>query len=131
MRGFSTGGDFAVNGFCWSFMGHRTGRLFFIFIVFDLFRVASVANACSQARGPIGAVATGLHHSHSNAGSFTHGARPGIKPGSSWMLISFVSAAPRQELRTGRCDLKTLNTRLRNVYFTDLKCLLISFSGTW
>ena len=33
---------------------------------------APVANGGSQARGQIGAVATGLHHSHSNAGSKSH-----------------------------------------------------------
>ena len=42
------------------------------FFFFVLFRVAPVAYGGSQARGPIGAVATGLHHSHSNAGSEPH-----------------------------------------------------------
>ena len=58
----------------------------------------------SQARGPIGAGATDLRHSHSqiwttsvtyttahgNAGSLTLWARPGIQPVSSWMLVRFV-----------------------------------------
>ena len=36
---------------------------------------------------------------HSNAGSFTHWARPGIEPASSWMLLIFVPyAEPQQEL---------------------------------
>ena len=35
---------------------------------------------------------------HSNARSLTHGARPGIEPATSWLLIRFVSAAPQQEL---------------------------------
>ena len=35
---------------------------------------------------------------HSNAWSLTHWARPGIKPTTSWFLVRFVSAAPRQEL---------------------------------
>ena len=44
--------------------------LFYVlFIYFLLFRAAPVAYGGSQARGPIGAVATGLHHSHSNVGS--------------------------------------------------------------
>jgi len=48
-------------------------------------RGAPSAFGSSQARGPIGAVAAGLHHSHSNAGSLTHPLqRPGIKPKSSW-----------------------------------------------
>ena len=41
--------------------------------------------------GPIGAVAAGLHHSHGNAGSLTHGARPGIEPATSWFLVGFVN----------------------------------------
>ena len=39
------------------------------FFVFCLFRAAPSAYGGSQARGGMGAVATGLHHSHSNAGS--------------------------------------------------------------
>ena len=69
-------------------------------------RTAPVAYGGSQARGPIRAVAAGLHHSHSNsrseprlwptyttahgnAGSLTHWVRPGIRPSSSWMLVRF------------------------------------------
>ena len=37
--------------------------------LFWLFRAAPAAYEGSQARGQIGAVATGLHRSHSNAGS--------------------------------------------------------------
>ena len=39
------------------------------FSFFGLFRAAPPAYGSSQARGQIGAVATSLHHSHSNAGS--------------------------------------------------------------
>ena len=40
----------------------------FIFIdLFSLFRAATAAYGSSQARGQIGAIAAGLHHSHSNA----------------------------------------------------------------
>ena len=35
---------------------------------------------------------------HSNTRSLTHWARPGIGPATSWFLVGFVSAAPRQEL---------------------------------
>ena len=35
----------------------------------SLFRALSVAHGGSQARGPVGAVAAGLRHSHSNARS--------------------------------------------------------------
>ena len=37
-----------------------------------LFRATPTAYGGSQTRGPIGAVATGLHHSHSNVGSKPH-----------------------------------------------------------
>ena len=40
------------------------------FFVFS--RAAHTAYGGSQARGQIGAVAAGLYHSHSNAGSLTH-----------------------------------------------------------
>ena len=32
-----------------------------------------------------------LHHTHGNAGSLTHWARPGIEPTSSWILVRFVN----------------------------------------
>ena len=41
----------------------------FFFFGFCLFRAAPVAYGGSQPRGGIGALAAGLHHSHSNAGS--------------------------------------------------------------
>ena len=44
--------------------------LFFcFFFVVVVFRATSAACVSSQARGPIGAAAASLHHSHSNAGS--------------------------------------------------------------
>ena len=43
--------------------------LFFFFFVFCLFRAMPAAYGGSQARGLIGTLATGLHHSHSNVGS--------------------------------------------------------------
>ena len=49
--------------------------ILFYFIYFCLFafsRTVPVAYGGSQARGLIGAVASGLHHSHSNAGSINH-----------------------------------------------------------
>ena len=45
---------------------------YFITFRFCIFRAPPAAHGGSQARGLIGAVATGLHHSHSNAGSETH-----------------------------------------------------------
>ena len=41
----------------------------FIYLFFAFSRAALVAYGGSQFRGRIGAVAAGLHHSHSNAGS--------------------------------------------------------------
>ena len=35
---------------------------------------------------------------HGNAGSLTHGLRPGIEPASSWFLVRFISAEPWWEL---------------------------------
>ena len=43
--------------------------IFNFFFVFYAFRAAPVAHGGSQARGPIGAAAAGLHQSHSKAGS--------------------------------------------------------------
>ena len=42
------------------------------FLGFPLFRAAPATYGGSQARDQIGAAATGLHHSHSNAESETH-----------------------------------------------------------
>ena len=44
------------------------------------------------------AVSVTYSTAHSNAGSFTHWARPGIEAASSWILVGFVSAVPQQEL---------------------------------
>ena len=50
--------------------------LFWVFFVFLPFsRATPAAYGGSQARGLIGAVATSLHHSHSNAGS-----KPSLQP---------------------------------------------------
>jgi len=91
--------------------GHIRKAVFFLsfFFFFCLFsRATPTAYGGSQARGLIGAVATSLHHSHSNAGSeravsvtyttahgsvepLTHWARPGIEPATSWFLVGFVN----------------------------------------
>ena len=42
---------------------------FFFFFFFGLFGATPAAYGGSQAKGLIGAVASNLHHSHSNAGS--------------------------------------------------------------
>ena len=46
--------------------------MFFFFFLVVSFRATSMAYGDSQARGLIRAVAAGLHHSHSNAGSEPH-----------------------------------------------------------
>ena len=55
----------------------KEDTIFFIFIfcLFAFSRAAPAAYGSSQARGPIGAVATGLCHSHSNTGS-----EPSLQP---------------------------------------------------
>ena len=60
------------------------GTAVLLFFFFCLFRAAPAACGSSQARGQIGAVAAGLHHSLGNAGSLTHWAWSGIEPVSSW-----------------------------------------------
>ena len=71
-----------------------------LFLVFCRFFFRAIPTACggSQARGLIRAIAASLHHSHSNAGSYTHRARPGIEPKTSWFLVGLISAAPWWEL---------------------------------
>ena len=49
--------------------------MFFFFFFFLLYRATLVAYGGSQAMGPIGAVAAGLCHSHSNLGS-----EPSLQP---------------------------------------------------
>ena len=54
--------------------------LFFSFFFFGLFRAAPAAYGGSQTRGRIGAIASGLHQSHSNEGS-----EPQLRPMSQLM----------------------------------------------
>ena len=49
---------------------------------------------------------------YGNTGSLPHGARPGIKPASSWILVSFVSTEAQQELHGVRfCHMFLLHLR--------------------
>ena len=84
------------------------------FFFFCLFMAVPTEYGSFQARGQIGAVATGLYHSHSNGWSephlqtipqltttpdlLTHWARPGIEPASSWILIGFIPLSHWWEL---------------------------------
>ena len=86
---------------------------FFVF-VFKCW-AAPAAYGGSQARGQIGAAAANLHHSHSNVESEPHlqptpqltampdppPTKPGIEPGSSWILVGFVTTEPQWELLFG------------------------------
>ena len=49
-------------------------HIFYMFFLFSflLFRAAPTAYGGFQARGPIGATAAGLHHSHGNMGYEPH-----------------------------------------------------------
>ena len=77
----------------------KTSKIFFSFFFFlNLFRASSMAYESSRARGWIGGAAASLHHSHSNTRSLTHGARPEIKPESSWILVRFITAELPWEL---------------------------------
>ena len=69
---------------------------FFPLFFFWRFRATPAAYGGSQARGQIGAVVAS--HSHSNAGSLIHWARPGLKPSSSWILVGFVTSEPGRKL---------------------------------
>ena len=51
------------------FLSSAREFFFFFFWLFAFSRATLTAYGVSQARGPMGAVATGLHQSHSNAGS--------------------------------------------------------------
>ena len=69
---------------------------FFFFPFFFCFLGLHLQHGGSQARGRIRATAASLHHS--NAGSLTYWARPGIEPTTSRLLIGFISASPHWEL---------------------------------
>ena len=91
--------------FCMGSSCHSDGSCFLVtyfffsfLFLFCLFRAAPVSYGGSQARVLIGAIAAGLYHSHSNAGSLTHWMRPGVEPASSWILVRLFSAEPWWEL---------------------------------
>ena len=52
--------------------GNSQRFFFFFFFFFVFFRSTPVAYGSSQARGPVGAVAANLHHSHRKVGSKLH-----------------------------------------------------------
>ena len=58
-----------VVGILYSWIIHLGLWSFFFFLIFAFFRASPVVHADSQARGPIGAAAVSLRHSHSNTRS--------------------------------------------------------------
>ena len=106
--------------FCYVMILVSAGNVFVCSFCF-LFRTALSAYGVSQARGPIGAVAASLHHSHSNTGSkpwsatyttahgnartLTHWGRRQIEPTTSWFLVKFISTAPWWECFMNVCFL--------------------------
>ena len=84
------------------------------FLFFFLLSRAPAAYGSSQARGWIGAAASGLHHSHCNTGSLTHWVRPGIEPASSLLLVRFIMAESQWELPS------TYYHRATSRYFSHL-----------
>ena len=71
----------------WSFPGYRSNQSY----------------SCQPTTPPqqcqIRAVSATYTRAHSNAGSLTHCAKPGIIPRSSWTLVRFVTAEPQRELQ--------------------------------
>ena len=108
---------------CWLPPPHSYSKeVLLVFVAVVCFFRAVPAAYGSQARGPIGAVAASLRHSHSsarsklhlqlwvtyttahdNAGSLTHWERPGIEPATLWYLVRFISAVPQWELLSCCC----------------------------
>ena len=78
----------------------------------------------SWARDLIGAAAAGLHDSHSNTGSLTHWARPGIEPATSCFLVGFVSDTPRRGTPACECLLshQTNQTFWFHILGTNWEC---------
>ena len=85
---WSVGPSLPLNIYFWT---HWSMICLCVCLHFCPFRVVPAAFGGSQARGPIGAVATGLHHRLSNARSLTHWAGPGIELKSSWLLVRFAN----------------------------------------
>ena len=92
---------------------------FFVVVVVAISWAAPAAYGGSQARGWIGAEATGLCQSHSNADpyttahgnarSLTHWARAGTEPATSWFLVGFVNhfattGTPQTSFTLRKCD---------------------------
>jgi len=96
---------------------HLGWLLLFFFAFLPFLGLLPKAYGSSQARGPIGAVATSLFQSnsnesfqatsanyttaHSNATSLTHWARPGSKPMTSWFIVRFINDCTTMGTPTG------------------------------
>ena len=91
--------------------------IYFLFFVFLSFRAAPMACGGSQARGLIGAVATGLHHSHSNARSELH-----LQP--TPQLTAMPIFNPLSEARDRTCNPMVLRQ-------TRFCCVMTGSLGGW
>ena len=73
-------------------------EVMWILFYFIFLRATPVAYGGSQARGPNGAVAAGLHQSsqqHQILNPLSEG--PGIEPTTLWFLVGFVFTEPRRD----------------------------------
>ena len=66
---------------------------------------------------------------HGIAGSLTHSVRPEIEPETSWFLVGFVSAAPRQELTLSFFFLMTV--RLSGLSYKMPHILHVLIVSSW
>ena len=111
-----------------------------LFIYFFLLRAIPTAYGISQAKGRIragpasqpqqfGIQAASVTYTtaHGNISSFTHWARPGIKPEYSWILVVFLTTEPRRQplelpyLYKYRHFYKSIH-RMPDQWFTSLTC---------
>ena len=61
-------------------------------------RVGSHQSTLQPQQHQIQAMSANYTATHSNSRSLNHWARPGIEPASSWILLGFITAEPRQQL---------------------------------
>ena len=62
---------------------------------------------------------------HGNAGSLTHGARPGIGPATSRFLVRFISAVPWWEFLDPLLNMHCPHTDCKMTYLGSIWCLVI------
>ena len=109
--------EFNITRMCWSWkmipIAFFLLVLFMFYFYFLLFRATLAVYGGSQARGQIGDVATGLHHSHSNAGS-----EPGLQPTAQLTACQILNS------------LKGARDPTRNLMATSRICFCCATTGT-